>query len=399
MLLSIAIPTKNRFEYASQSILALCENLDTDTEIVVQDNSDSAKLLFWLKENGFEHRVRYENNTIPLGNTENFNLAINRCIGEFVAVIGDDDAVNPEIVKLPKILNRLNLDAAVGSNAWHYYWPDFSQKYVGDKMAGQLIRGRCTGDSQIIDTKKSLPIFLKNGGFDLPNTCLMPKLYYGIIRRSVLEQLKIKGGNFILGISPDMASSVGVATLIDRHLFIDYPIFVPGSSAKSTAGQSARKEHIGKLEDQPNFSRSYIDKWPNEVPKFFSVETIWLSAMVTTLQSIQRNDLISEIDFDSCNGFCAARNPSLVPEILKFYRSQGIKMDWRSLERGKNLLSGFARFNSQRTVGFLNKFYKTITGDKYNSSIQAPNIRVAIELFKNKQIGIDVDKICKNYYQ
>src|SRR6266487_3404385 len=97
-LLTIAIPTRNRREYAVACIRCVLRTSSQDLEVVVQDNSDSDELGRSLQEQFTDERLRYAYEGGRMSVVENCNRALSRATGEYVTLLGDDDGVNPEII-------------------------------------------------------------------------------------------------------------------------------------------------------------------------------------------------------------------------------------------------------------------------------------------------------------
>ena len=90
-LLSIVVPTKNRYYYLKY-LIQLIEELQSDEiEMVIQDNSDdNEEFQNYLKEKKYSFiRYDYVKGQIPM--SDNSDRAILNSTGEYICFLGDDD--------------------------------------------------------------------------------------------------------------------------------------------------------------------------------------------------------------------------------------------------------------------------------------------------------------------
>lgn len=292
ILLSIVIPTRNRLEYCRFSIQSILRIPFPSIQLVIEDNSDHNNLESWVKDNVSDMRLSYHYSNTPISMVENYERAMERTIGEYVCLLGDDDGLNPEIVDATRWMKANAFDALLPAAPVHYVWPDLKMR-TGSQAPGELRIGSFTGDISFPDPQVEICKCAQSAGQCFHN---LPKVYYGIVRRVCLEQVRNKAGKYFPGVSPDMAVAISVADVVDRMCRIDYPLFVPGSSARSNAGIGGIGKHIGRLRDQPHLPANSEQTWSKIVPAFYSVETIWAEAAVKALQAIGRTDILTDFN-------------------------------------------------------------------------------------------------------
>ncbi len=309
-ILSVVVPTKNRSEYARWSIRSLQSLLSADCEIVVHDNSDDDSLGREVVLNKLGCTVKYIWTGDKLSINENCDRAIGMASGEFVAMIGDDDAIGPDLERIARWALVRDIDAVVPANIAHYLWPDLN---LGTERIGQgtLTIKPFTGRIGQVKVLHGLQKFLRSGCLTIVNSIEMPKLYYGLVRRRCLDDVKNVALTFFPGVSPDVAAAVSLSLVVKRLYYIDYPLFLPGSSYKSGAGSSARKKHYGQLKDQKHLSERYVADWPNIVPRVFTVQTLWGASAVQALKAFRRQDLIVKFNKVRLFAFCYLFNPAI----------------------------------------------------------------------------------------
>jgi len=191
------------------------------------------------------------------------------------------------------------------------------------------------------DVDRGLVASAKSAFQNLVESVNLPKLYYGIVRRACLERLAETTGTYFNGVSPDMAAAIGLSKYVRVTHVVDYPLFVPGTSAKSTAGASVRKEHWGRLRDQPHLPVNVEQHWPAVVPMFFAVQTVWAQSAVTALRATGREALLEHFNLGLLHAMCAVFNPRYAWFTFRSYyrllRTMKRSILWGSM----SLLRGF----------------------------------------------------------
>ena len=191
-LLSIIIPTKERYEYLEKLVELLITFKENNFEIIVQDNSqDNSKFLSYLLKLN-DHRVRYFYNKNPLSVIDNCDLAVNNSKGKFICFIGDDDGVLPSIIDCCNWMESQNIDAVYFNKA-DYVWPDLNGKYLISNNPGTLIIPLFTGKISAVIATEEFNAVLRYGGVDMLN---LPRLYHGIVSKEALNKVKANSGSY-----------------------------------------------------------------------------------------------------------------------------------------------------------------------------------------------------------
>jgi hypothetical protein len=317
-LLSVVVPTRNRADYARSCLRSLAA-IAGELEIVVQDNSSSDELGKWLAVELADARVRYEHLPGRLSVIENCDAAMARARGEFVTLLGDDDSMLPDALAAAAWAADHGVDAVTPAKVAVYHWPDLRYRYYGDRYAGTVSVRRFSGRALARDVEAGVRRFVRGACQSIVDSTTMPKLYYGLVRRDRLSSLRSAAGTWFPGVSPDVAVAVGVSAYVRRLWTVDYPLFLPGSSAASTAGASARKQHIGRLEDQPHLPSDARERWPAQVPPFFAVQTVWAQSGLQALAATNREDLARHFGVARLHGFTAVLNPGYFAATVRHY--------------------------------------------------------------------------------
>jgi glycosyltransferase involved in cell wall biosynthesis len=221
--LSVVIPTRERADtllYTLQSCVAqayqdvefvVCNNASTDrTEAVVQSFNDD--------------RIRLINPGHRLSMRENWEFALENVAGEYVVIIGDDDALMPNALEvLSQILKTKKVDAV----KWHtpiYHW-----LAIGDSASGKFFMS-LGGRAAHVRSAAAL----RGLRWGYVHYHFLPAVYHGAVSMSCVNRIKAKSGNFFCGESPDVYSAIAVASVTEEYIFLQKPLTIHGISRHST---------------------------------------------------------------------------------------------------------------------------------------------------------------------
>jgi len=331
-ILSIIVPTKNRAKYVVPCVRSLMKISAPDIEIVVQDNSDNNQTETEIAPLVADTRLLYNRCTDHLSMSDNFTKGFEASSGEYVAFIGDDDGVNPELVDAVRWAKAEGLDALVGCSATSYEWPDIVSKLYGNRLAGILSLKSFSGAITYPGTEMEIYKCIQSAGLGFGK---LPKVYHGIVKREYMESIFQKAGTYFPGPTPDMASAVALACVIKRYAYIDYPLFVSGHGRGSGGGAGTEKKHDWSLEAVPWFSRRAINLWSSFVPRFCCGTTLWAEDVIQALRAMGREDALQHFNaafmYARCVVFNSHRNRLTFDAFLQFVRDRQLSWLWAVL--------------------------------------------------------------------
>lgn len=183
--LSICVPSRNRQVWFQEAIRVLTASLRSDIELVFVDNStEPAVMNDFIVPYLADPRVKY----VPTGETvrpmvDNWEVAFAASTGRWVAFIGDDDHIDPELAELIlRIEEKMPDVEALDWSRLHFTWP-----YPGK-------------------TPLSNPVPLLSEIHEVPKDQLMDRafrwdharevlgcgfgIYHGAVRRSLMERIR-----------------------------------------------------------------------------------------------------------------------------------------------------------------------------------------------------------------
>lgn len=321
-LLSIAIPTKNRYKTLVATLNCMLKSLDDSVEFVIADNSDDNAEFRDDLGSGLisDSRVQYFYDSKQISIVENTEKALSMCTGEFVCFIGDDDFVSPKICHYLRSVVDKNIDAISYPGAY-YWWSDvhFLRKSYYDQP-GAFWYPSGVFEPITISADDSVRSLLRSGGVSIGT---LPRLYHGVVRRSTLEYLKKITGKYVHGASPDMALAVGIALMGVNTHFICTPLTIYGASKNSGGGWTAENKHHGNIKDQTHIPQFTKDNWSKFLPEVWSEQTIYPQTIIEVFASLGKKCCINLNEFYA-SMFVNEQHlrTILLPFIFSYYKTK-----------------------------------------------------------------------------
>ena len=313
-LLSILIPTKNREKYAIKVVANILNIKDDRFQVVIQDNSESKVLESMISPFLKDLRLRYFYNNRALSFVENFSLGIGNCNGEYLTIIGDDDGINPRIIDITNWAKENSIPAITPTLPIVYFWPSSAVRGVSD--AGMISISDFTCKAKYYKTVDELKKLLGNGCLNYLSYNLA-KVYHGIVRKSVLEEIKNRTGHYVGGLSPDIYLSVASSVLIDEVLVIDYPLTISGICRNSGSSDSSTGKHTGELSQAPHFKGQVNYQWSRIVPPFYSVESIWADSALAAVKEVANDKFLKYFRLGILSTYCIKAYPQYKKLIIE----------------------------------------------------------------------------------
>lgn len=351
-LLSIIIATKNRVPYCINTIETILSFSDNDFELIVQDNTDNLELCDFVNLNISDQRLIYNYTPPPFSSIDNFNAALELASGEYVCLIGDDDGICSTIFDIVKWANANDVDSICPKVFVDYYWPGAFNKL----SIGYLSIPHFSKKIWRKDPKKEIQNLINDGILNYMKFNL-PKFYHGLVKRSCFEELKAKNGYYIGGLSPDIYSAVSLSNIVKKHIVLDFPITIAGACKVSTTVAGFTGGHSGKLKDAPHFRDRGDYVWDKQIPKYYSVTTIWAES---ALKAIHDNKIWVDLD-KLCLSRILAKSILDTPYNYKLFYSETSKITENKLQFNLKLFYQIIRlFIYSYTVKVINKIKSKI---------------------------------------
>lgn len=220
---SLIIPTRNRLETLRVSLESALAQPDADIEILVADNASNDGTQAFLKSLS-DPRIVGIRSEEPLSMQHNWARALEHATGDWVTIIGDDDAFMPDFVRTAKVVARQDAEI-IGWSRPNYRWPSFVAEHERNRLVFTI-----GSRSYWADSKKRLTEVYTT----FADAFGVPSVYHHLIKRSLIERIRQTLGDYPMSISPDMGSGLLNLAFTDRYIQLEWPLTVLGYSAKSS---------------------------------------------------------------------------------------------------------------------------------------------------------------------
>jgi glycosyltransferase involved in cell wall biosynthesis len=392
-LLSIVIPTKDRYRTLINLVSHILTWKSDNFEVIIQDNSaDNTPLCDFLENYKHDTRMKYFHEKYKvLSVVENSTFSIENSTGKYVCFLGDDDGIISQSLSVVKWMDDNNIDSLNCSHG-SYCWPEYRLGNNGKKksLAGMLLYHGYSGRVDKVNPLDSLDELLENGALRINN---ITRIYHGIVSRETLNKLKEKTGYYFPGPVADMSSAVGLSFFSNSHYTIDYPLITAGASGSSFAGKSGQKKNSIVLEDQAWLPKETIDNWSSFLPKYLTVHTIWPESAVQSLIKTGNENLIPKLNLDKIYGEYLVDYPELKSDFDIFLKEKFSSDEIISIYQKMNKYSSKYKISKYRYLIKVYSVYFNLHSLVKLKKIKAETIGDALKTLENQTNKYNWDKI------
>lgn len=286
-LLSIVVPTKDRYEYLKKLVDLVVSFQSEEIELVIQDNSeDNSIFTEFISEKINKHPwVKYFYDDQYLTTIQNFDRAVNNCTGDYICFIGDDDGVVRNITRYVRWMKENNIEALRSAHSV-YTWPRNCKysSYLSYEGKGKGIK--------YLSPVHELFNILNNGCLNLGR---IPVLYTGIVQKKILDKIYLDYGTYFPGVSPDIANGVVLCFYVNKYVYVDTPIVITGTSRMTGGGFQGKLVSFSEVKF---LEKKDLELWPSYIPSFWNSRLVWPSSALMTLKRIEKESFIKYFDID-----------------------------------------------------------------------------------------------------
>jgi glycosyltransferase involved in cell wall biosynthesis len=265
-----------------------CLNQDFDDyEIIVCDNNSSPETKAVVDEMN-DAKIRYVRSDVDLAMSDNWELAVSKAEGEYIIVMGDDDALLlGALKKLNEIIQKTNFEV-IRWEKGYYAWPNLKP----ENFANQLQIPSLHSDL-IVNGKTLIQNILKcNVYYDK-----LPMLYNSAVHRSLIDDLRVKTGRVFRSLSPDVYSGFAFAYLTGSFLSLGFPFSLNGCSNKSNGFSFLTKKSDNEInKDFQILNKKHKIEFPPEIPNVRSLFAGIAESFQKLKSSLFPNDKTLKID-------------------------------------------------------------------------------------------------------
>jgi hypothetical protein len=301
-ILSIVVPTKNRYYYLKFLVKYFHSINSNEIELIIHDNSDLGANKDFVNFLDFVNdlRVKYYYLEESVSQPENCDYAVSKASGEYVTMLGDDDIFSKYLIGYVKQWSYNEIDAILPVKGV-YIWPDVKPRFYKDTLSGVFRTSSVTGAVNHINPLTLPDMVMKTGGTQILN---LPRVYHGIVRKNILDQVYQESGSYFPGPSPDMANAIALCKYVKKYISIDIPLIISGQGSLSAGGKGAIGEHFGEISKVDQLPKDTSSNWTKGVPFYWSGNTIYAESVIQSLKRMNMERFIPKFNYEYLYATC-----------------------------------------------------------------------------------------------
>jgi len=231
MKISVLLPTRNRLTYLRYAIESVRLQRDDDWEIVVSDNCSDDDVGGYVASLG-DPRIRCVRTPRFLPVTANWNNALEHSSGEYVIMLGDDDALAPGYFKrVRELIDRFEHPDFIYGKAYHYAYPGVMPGEPGGYLQDPPEFPVFAGVDQPFLLSHDRAAGIARDALDFRMT-ISYNMQYSTLSRGFIEQLR-RDGAFFHSPYPDFYATNAMLLEASRIVVCPQPLAVIGITPKS----------------------------------------------------------------------------------------------------------------------------------------------------------------------
>lgn len=229
MKFSVLLPTRNRLEYLRYAVETVRRQDYADWEVVISDNCSEDDVETYVRDLDDE-RIRYLRTERVVPVTENWNISLKHCSGDYVVMLGDDDGLMPGYFStLLKAFRDHSLADYVYVGAYFFAYkgavPEEPQGFVRQDRSSLLVGDRCYW----LSSETASKIVSGYLNFRMP---VASNMQFSVISRKMIDRLTLTG-DFFRSPFPDFYATPLLFRRSERTLVIPRPLVIVGITPKS----------------------------------------------------------------------------------------------------------------------------------------------------------------------
>jgi glycosyltransferase involved in cell wall biosynthesis len=232
MRISVLLPTRDRLELLRHAVASVRRIDDPDLEIVIADNCSPTNIRGYVASLK-DPRIRYVRSTTAVSVTENWNRALEHSTGDYVVMLGDDDALlESYFSRIRRLVADFKEPQVIYQNALSYAYPGV----IPAEPEG-FLRGE--GYARFLRRGPSRPFYLPpSEARQLARAAANFRLGYGLnmqfvtISRAVVDELS-GDGRFFRSPFPDYYAMNNLFARARSIVVEPRPLVVIGVSPRS----------------------------------------------------------------------------------------------------------------------------------------------------------------------
>ena len=231
MKFSVLLPTRNRLDLLTRAIETVRRQDYDNWEVIVSDNFSEEDVAGYIQSLG-DSRIKYFRTDRFVPVTDNWNNALNECVGDYVIMLGDDDGLmRGYFSTLSGLIEEFDSPDFIYTNAFLYAYPGV--------MPGVPDGFLKTYSCREIFQSAYEPFWLeRNKATELVQHSLNFKvmfdynMQFSLVSQHLIQEMK-QYGPFYQSPYPDYYASNAILLKAMRILVVPQPLVTIGISPKS----------------------------------------------------------------------------------------------------------------------------------------------------------------------
>jgi glycosyltransferase involved in cell wall biosynthesis len=282
MKFSVLLPTRNRLDLLARAIETVRRQNYDDWEIIVSDNFSEEDVAGYIKSLA-DQRIKYFRTDRFVPVTDNWNNAIEKCDGDYVIMLGDDDGLMKGYFSiLSGLIQKFDSPDFVYTNAFLYAYPGvmpgvpegFLRTYSRRELFSSLDEPYwLAGDkaAELVNYSLNFQVM-----FDY-------NMQFSLVSRRLIEEMK-RYGSFYQSPYPDYYASNAMLLKAKRILVVPQPLVTIGISPKSFGFYYFNDAEASGNSFLQNFpDRSMVERLQGIFLPGPDMNTSWLVSMETLM--------------------------------------------------------------------------------------------------------------------
>lgn len=284
MKFSVLLPTRNRLDLLSYAIETVRKQDYDDWELIISDNHSDEDVEGHIRSLG-DPRIKYFRTEKFLPVTDNWNNALEKCDGDYVIMLGDDDCLMKGYFStLKEIIAKYGFPDLVYTNAFLYAypgvlpgWPEgFLRSYSQRRIFKSAQEPFCLDKAEAKTLAESSLNFRIRFDYNMQ---------FSLVSRKLINEMAAYG-HFYQSPYPDYYASNAMMLKAGKILIVPLPLVTIGISPKSFGfyyfndAESAGNQFLQNLPDPETARRLQPVLLPGT-----GMNTSWLLSMEALAQN------------------------------------------------------------------------------------------------------------------
>jgi glycosyltransferase involved in cell wall biosynthesis len=231
MKFSVLLPTRNRLQYLKMAVESVFRQNYDNWEIIISDNFSDEDIQGYIQSLN-DPRIKYFRTASFIPVTDNWNCALEKSSGEYVIMLGDDDALRDGYFKrVLSYIQKYDSPDFIYSSAYLFVYPNVIPKNENGMLHFWANASFFVG--------KREPFFLdENSKLNLVKQTLKfivafnYNFQFSLVKKSFISELR-NHGSFFQSPYPDYYATTAMFLKAKRVLAVPDPLVIVGVCPKS----------------------------------------------------------------------------------------------------------------------------------------------------------------------